>query len=145
MPEQHPEETLFVGRPAVVASLGGLVVTLLTLGIYALYTWWKSAGQSYKITTQRIVVEQGVFSKRLDQVDLYRVADYVVERPFGQRVMGTGNLVITTLEAGQSTLRIERIKTDVVALYEKLRQAVEAERIRRAVRLVDNESSGSDR
>ena len=30
----------------------------------------------------------------MEQLDLYRVVDYVVERPFGQRVMGTGNIIL---------------------------------------------------
>ena len=84
------EEVLFVGHPSVVPNLGALVLTVLTLGIYAIFAFARSRGTSYRITTQRIVVERGVFSKRMDQIDLYRVVDYVVERPFGPRMLGTG-------------------------------------------------------
>jgi uncharacterized membrane protein YdbT with pleckstrin-like domain len=85
------------------------------------------------------VVETGLFSKKLEQVDLYRIVDYVVERPFLQRIMGTGNLVVDTLDKTQPELRIEGIRTDVVALYERLRVATEAEKRRRGVALVDME------
>ena len=80
-----------------------------------------------------------MFGKRLDQIDLYRIADYVVERPFAQRLLGTGNLVLEALDKTTPELRLEGLKTDVVALYEKLRVATEAEKRRRGVRLVDYE------
>lgn len=134
------EEVLFVGHPSVVPNLGALVLTVLTLGIYAIFAFARSRGTSYRITTQRIVVERGVFSKRMDQIDLYRVVDYVVERPFGQRMLGTGNIVLEAMDKTTPELRIDDVRTDVVALYERLRYSTEAEKRRRGVRLMDVES-----
>ena len=34
-----PEETLYEGHPAVIASLGALFLTVVTLGLAALYYW----------------------------------------------------------------------------------------------------------
>jgi uncharacterized membrane protein YdbT with pleckstrin-like domain len=85
------------------------------------------------------VVETGVLSKRLEQVDLYRISDYAVERPFLQRLLGTGNVVLTTLDKSTPRITLRAIKADVVALYERLRQATELEKQRRAVRVVDFE------
>lgn len=65
--------------------MGPLLVTVLTLGLALLYFWAVSRATRYRVTTQRVVIERGLLSKRLDQVDLYRIQDYVVERPFGQR------------------------------------------------------------
>ena len=93
----------------------------------------------YKITSQRIVIEYGVFSKRMEQLDLYRVVDYVVERPFGQRIMGTGNLVLEAMDKTTPEIRITGIKTDVMALYEKLRYSTEQEKKKRNVRVLDIE------
>lgn len=134
------EEVLFVGHPSVVPNLGALVLTVLTLGIYAIFAFARSRGTSYRITTQRIVVERGVFSKRMDQIDLYRVVDYVVERPFGQRMLGTGNIVLEAMDKTTPELRIDDVRTDVMALYERLRYSTEAEKRRRGVRLMDVES-----
>ena len=134
------EEVLFVGHPSVVPNLGALVLTVLTLGIYAIFAFARSRGTSYRITTQRIVVERGVFSKRMDQIDLYRVVDYVVERPFGQRMLGTGNIVLEAMDKTTPELRIDGVRTDVMALYERLRYSTEAEKRRRGVRLMDVES-----
>lgn len=134
------EEVLFEGRPALVPGLGVLGLAILTLGIWLLVRWWHSASKLYRVTSKRIVVETGVLSKRLEQIDLYRIADYTVERPFGQRVMGTGNLLLKTFDKTTPGLNIEEIKTDVVALYEKLRVATEVEKQKRGVRMIDYEN-----
>jgi uncharacterized membrane protein YdbT with pleckstrin-like domain len=133
------EEVLFEGHPAAVPSLGAALLAVVTLGIAWLYFLARSRGTTYRITSQRIVVEQGLFSKRLEQVDLYRIVDYVVDRPFLQRIMGTGNLVFETIDKTSPEVRIMGIAPDVVALYERLRSATEAAKRRRGVQLVDME------
>lgn len=136
------EELLFAGRPALIQGLGGLLLAILTLGISVVVAWFQTRGVHYKITSQRIVIEQGMFSKRMEQLDLYRVVDYVVERPLGQRIMGTGNLVLEAMDKTTPEIRITGIKTDVIALYEKLRYATEQEKRKRGVRVLDVEPAG---
>ena len=135
------EEVLFEGRAALVPSFGTLLLAILTLGLWLLVRWVQTLGRSYRITTRRIVVETGVLSKKLEQIDLYRVADYTVERPFGQRIMGTGNLLLKTFDKTTPELNVLEIKTDVVKLYESVRAATEADKARRGVRMVDYESA----
>jgi hypothetical protein len=132
------ETTLFEGRPASIASAGELLLVIVTLGIAWLVLWARSLSRHYKITTSRIVVEHGLFGKRIEQIDLYRVEDYVVELPLGQRMMGTGNLVLSTTDRTQKgEIRLDRLRTDVRALYEQLRNATEADKTRRGVRRFD--------
>lgn len=133
------EELLYAGRPAVIQGVGGLLLAVLTLGMSLVVSFIRSRGKHYKITTQRVVIETGVFSKRLEQIDLYRVVDYVVERPFAQRLMGTGNIVLEAMDKTTPEIRIDGIKTDVVALYERLRYCTEQEKRKRGVRVVDAE------
>ena len=138
--EHAGEEVLFEGRPALVASVGVLLLSIVTLGLWLLWRLWHRGSKSYRLTTRRIVVETGVLSKRLEQIDLYRIVDYTVDRPFGQRLLGTGNLLLRTFDKSTPELNVREIKTDVVALYEKLRVATEAEKTRRGVRMVDYET-----
>src|SRR5262245_22435098 len=128
------EEVLFEGRPALVGSVGQLLLAVITLGIWLLPLWWRSLGVRYRVTTRRIVVETGVLSKRLEQVDLYRINDYAVERPFSQRLLNTGNLLLKTVDKTTPELNLRSLKTDVVALYERLRTATEADKKRHTVR-----------
>ncbi len=137
--DRYPEQVLFEGRSALLPGLGALLITVLSLGLALVYFALRRLGSTYKVTTQRIVVERGVFSKQLEQVDIYRITDYVVERPFGQRLLGTGNIVIEAMDKTTPVLRLEALKTDVVSLYEKLRAATEVEKRRRGVRVVDYE------
>jgi uncharacterized membrane protein YdbT with pleckstrin-like domain len=135
------EEVLFEGRAALVPSLTTLLLAILTLGLWLIVRWFQTLGRTYRITTRRIVVETGVLSKKLEQIDLYRVADYTVERPFLQRIMGTGNLLLKTFDKTTPELNVLAIKADVVRLYESVRAATEADKARRGVRMVDYESA----
>jgi hypothetical protein len=133
------EELLYAGRPATIQGFGGLLLAILTLGISVLVSWIRTRGIFYKITSQRVVIEQGLFSKRMEQIDLYRVVDYVVERPLGQRIMGTGNIILEAMDKTTPEVRITGVKTDVVALYERLRYCTEQEKRKRGVRVLDVE------
>ena len=136
----HEEHVLFDGHPALFATAGQLVLAILTLGLAALVFAWRRKAIHYRVTTQRVVMETGVLSKRMDQLDVYRITDYSVEIPFGQRLMGTGNLVLKSMDPTTPEVRLLALKTDVRGLYENLRRATEIEKQRRGVRVVDNES-----
>jgi uncharacterized membrane protein YdbT with pleckstrin-like domain len=138
-PADPSEEVLFEGRRALVPSIGWLVIAILTVGLALIPLWWLSLGKRYRITNRRIVVETGVLSKRMEQVDLYRIADYTVDRPFGQRLLGTGNLLLKTFDKTSPEVDVNQIKTDIVQLYERLRAATEQDRARRGVKMVDYE------
>jgi uncharacterized membrane protein YdbT with pleckstrin-like domain len=138
-PGTEAEDELFVGRPALVPSVAQLLLAILTLGLWLLRLWWLMLSRHYRVTTRRVVIEEGVLSKRLEQVDLYRISDYTVERPFGQRIMGTGNIVLKTFDKTTPEVTLYGLKTDVVGLYERLRSATEIDRKKRGVRMVDYE------
>lgn len=134
-----PERVLFDGYPALFPSVASFALTVLTLGLAALYFFVRQKSRHYRVTTERIVVESGLFSKRMDQIDIYRINDFVVERPFTQRLMGTGNILLNAMDASTPQMRLEGLKTDVRELYEALRKATETEKRRRGVRVVDYE------
>jgi len=137
--EDVAEKVLFEGHPALVPSMSALLLSILTVGLYLVFRYFQVKGTSYRITTHRLVLETGILNKKLEQVDLYRVTDYSVERPFGQRLMGTGNLILETVDRTAPRVVIRDLKTDVVSLYEAVRAATERDRIRRGVKLVDYE------
>lgn len=138
-PQAKSETVLFEGHPALVPSLATLLLAVVTVGIWLLPAYIKSRGVSYRITSQRVVVETGLFGKRLEQIDLYRVNDFTVERPFLQRLMGTGNILLKTMDRTTPNITIANIKTDVVALYEELRRRTEQAKAQNSVRVVDYE------
>lgn len=133
----EPESVIFDGHPAALPSIGHWLLAVVSLGILALWYWVRAQSVRYRVTTQRVIVESGLLSKRLDQIDLYRIHDYVVERPIGQRLAGTGNVVLQTVDRTTPSIRLAGLSTDVVQLYEKLRKATESEKRRRGVRVLD--------
>jgi len=133
------ETILFEGHPATCPTIGAWVIVVLTLGLAWFVFLARSRSTRFKITTQRVVVETGLLSKRMDQLDVYRINDFVVERPFGQRLAGTGNLVLTAMDRTTPEMRLVGLGTDVVALYERLRTAAEEAKRARGVRVLDNE------
>jgi len=135
------EITLYEGAPALLPSLWLWILAVVTLGIAALVLYFRRDATVYRVTNQRIVISRGLFSKRMEQLDLYRIHDYVVEQPLGQRIVGTANLRLSTFDRSTPTVALDGLATDVPALYEKLRSAVEILKQQRGVRLVDTESA----
>lgn len=134
------EEVFFEGRPAALRSVLSVLVTILTVGLaYVFFFWPRSWGKRYRITSQRVVIETGVFSKRMDQIDLYRVVDFAIEKSFGQRLMGTGTIILEAMDKTTPELRIEGIRANVESLYERMRAAAEVEKQKKGVRLMDVE------
>ncbi len=134
-----PEQTLFEGNPALCPSIGAWLVCIFTLGFGCIYYFFRSRAVHYKITTQRVVIERGMFSKRMDQTDIYRINHFEVERPFGQRLVGTGNIILKAMDRSMPAVVIYGVKTDVMALYERLRTATEESKRAHGVRVLDNE------
>ncbi|MBM4374721.1 MAG: PH domain-containing protein [Deltaproteobacteria bacterium] len=140
-PSNHrDEETLFDGHPARIATVGALLLSIATLGLALIVYELRRRSIHYRVTTQRIVIERGLFSRRMDQLDVYRITDYSVEVPFAQRLVGTGNLILRSMDPTTPEVRLDALKTDVRGLYENLRRATELEKQRRGVRVVDQEA-----
>ncbi len=133
------EEVFFEGRPAAIGSLGALLLVILTAGLAAIYFYFRTLGRKYRITSQRVVIEYGVLSKRVEQIDLYRIVDFVVTRSLGQRIMGTGTITLDSTDKTTPDVRIEGIRANVMGLYERMRAAALTEKQKRGVRMIDLE------
>jgi uncharacterized membrane protein YdbT with pleckstrin-like domain len=131
------EELLFEGFRAIVPGFGSVLLLIATLGLGWVYLYLRARSTNYRITTRRIIIEHGLLSKRLEQIDTFRIKDFVVERPFGQRLLGTGNLRLVTLDASTPIVEIDAVRTDVLALYERLRAASDEERNFHGVKVVE--------
>ena len=89
------EEILYQGQPSVVGSLGRFLICIFTLGLGYLWFWIRTRHIKYLITSQRVVVERGIFNRIIDTIELYRVDDIELTKPFSQRLFGTGNITDT--------------------------------------------------
>ena len=132
--ETTVEKTLFSGRPAALYSLGRWVLTLLTLGIAGLCYWIASLSTRFEITTQRVRIERGVFSKTRQDTEIYRIDDITLEQPFGMRVLGHAILFLRSTDRSTPEIRLYGVP-GLAALSEKLRECSLRERERRGVKV----------
>ena len=90
----------------------------------------------YELTTQRLLVTTGVFSKKVDTLELYRIEDSQVEIPFIFRFFNLGNIVLVTSDASTPTFVLKAIKSPR-QLHDQLRACAERQRDRKRVRVMD--------
>lgn len=159
------EELLWKGSPSQVLNLGKyLVALLLAAGIavagmfpglqlvwaalvlplgWALWIFVETRSIRHELTTERIRLYQGIFNQKMDDVELYRVKDTSMERPFWYRMFGLSTLIIETSDRSQPRIEIKAVH-DGDNLRETLRKQVEFWRDRKRVREVDFDESLAD-
>lgn len=92
--------------------------------------------QRYEITTERIKLTTGLFSKRTTELELYRVRDYSVVEPFWLRLMGYGDIVLVSADRTTPQVVLHAVP-HAASLKDKIRTHTERMRQRRGVRDLD--------
>ena len=128
------EEDLFRGRPAIMYNFLEYVLAVLTLGLAVIYFWVRKVSVSYKITNQRIQIQTGLFSQSRNNVELFRIDDYELRKPFGMRLVGHSELVLKSSDRNVADIRLRGIP-QMEALREQLRDFGLRERERRGIKV----------
>jgi uncharacterized membrane protein YdbT with pleckstrin-like domain len=129
----------FLVAGAIVAAyfltdLGPLVLVTLVLPFgYMFVRWLQTRSIVYEVTSERIRFSTGVFSRHSNELELYRVRDYTVVKPFLLRLIGRGNIVLESADRS-SPVTVMRAIPDVDALKDQIRTHTETMRQRRGVR-----------
>lgn len=126
------EKPLFTGHPAVVTSAWQWVAIVFTLGIAWLIYWVRSISTTYEITTQRVRVERGLFSKLKENVELFRIDHFDVHKPFGMRLVGHCVLHLRSSDTSFPSVMISGLP-GLETLADTLRECSLRERTRRRV------------
>lgn len=137
------EKELWRGTPSQLVNLGWYILWLLLFWLVIplfilLWQWLVIRNTIYELTTERLKLRRGVLNKELDEVELYRVRDYKLERPFFMRIFGLGHILLQTSDRSHPSVRLRAVR-DGERLYEQLRGAVEQSRARKGVRELDVE------
>jgi uncharacterized membrane protein YdbT with pleckstrin-like domain len=155
------EDILWKGSPSQVLNLGKFLVGLLLIaGIgvggtffppawaalvlplgWMLWEFLKVRCHVFELSTERLRLFSGVFNQTIDEIELYRVKDTSMERPFWFRMFGLSSLYLETSDRSHPKVELEAI-SDAVELRETLRKQVEYWRDRKRVREVDFEEGG---
>lgn len=98
----------------------------------------KTKATQYELTSERILLTTGVFSKQRDELELYRVRDIRIVQSFWLRLVGAGDVVLQTSDrtTPSFTFRAVKLPRD---LADSVRMCVEACRQAKGVREIDVE------
>jgi uncharacterized membrane protein YdbT with pleckstrin-like domain len=101
------------------------LVLVLWLGLWPFLVWRTT---HYVFTNERVLLQQGVFSRDRRDIPLARVNDHAMSQRLIERMLGCGTLTIESAgERGQSILKdipgVERVQTTLYELVEADRDA----------------------
>ncbi|MHB1005099.1 MAG: PH domain-containing protein [Chloroflexota bacterium] len=129
--------------PSALGGNAGAVQLILAAFLlvpvgYALRQFLVLKTTIYTVTTERIRIARGIFSKRTDDLELYRVDDMVVLQPFLLRLVGRGDVI--AISSDRTTPQsVVRAVYHPVELRDQMRPHIEACRLRKRTRVLDME------
>src|SRR5437773_8850968 len=121
-----------------VYLLCGLFCWLIVPIFFALARYLQTKCKIFELTTQRLKITSGVFTKVTDTLELYRVKDIETRQPFLSRLVGVENVQMNTSDTSSPFVFIEAVPSSV-GLADKLRNQVEIIRQQKRVREIDIE------
>ena len=156
------ETTIFRGSPSILTRFGALFLSVLVfvatvafifivedvrikygLGalagmavVHALMVIIIVRSTQYEVTSERIRVREGIFTKVTDELELYRVNDTGLIEPLTMRLFGLGTIEVRTMDTSSPKLRLEAIR-GARKLREELRKHIEQCRERKGVRVTE--------
>lgn len=135
---------LFIGIGALVLTSNIIYVSSVVLCFFVapacnvLYKFIFVKTWKIEITDQRVIEEMGVFSKAIDEAELYRIKDIRLAQPFIFRLLGLSFIVMVSSDVSDPLITIPCINSkDAKILREELRASVEARRNEKSIREID--------
>ncbi len=117
-----------------LTSVGTLVLVALALPVtFAFARWLATRTHVYQVTTERVLETTGVLSRRTSEIELYRVRDYTLDEPFWLRLVGCGNIVLSSADRSTPELLLRAVP-HASGLKDQIRTHTETMRQRRGVR-----------
>jgi uncharacterized membrane protein YdbT with pleckstrin-like domain len=137
------EQTVWRGTSSQWKNFGLFILCTLFCWLIvpifiALARYLKTKNKVYELTTERLKITEGVFSKMTDTLELYRVKDLETRQPLLCRFVGIENIQVNTSDVSSPFILIAAIPS-TVALADKIRNQVETIRAQKGVREIDVE------
>jgi uncharacterized membrane protein YdbT with pleckstrin-like domain len=117
-----------------LTAVGPIVFYALAVpALLFLAFWVGTRTHVYQITTERVLETTGLLSKHTSELELYRVRDYTVDEPFWLRLVGCGNITLSSADKTTHELYLRAVP-HAAELKDKIRTHTETMRQRRGVR-----------
>lgn len=155
--ETAKEEIIWEGSQSQILNLGtfflmGIItIIIFVLGLmffplasvlviiplaYIFIQWLIVKNHKYKVTTERIFYTTGIFSKKTEAMELYRVRDVDMYEPFWQRLFKLGNIRLTSSDETTENFLLKAVPNPS-KLMDNIRKHVEIRRDIKRVRGVE--------
>jgi membrane protein YdbS with pleckstrin-like domain len=137
------EETIWRGTASQLKNLGCFILCFLFCWLIVpifigFRRYLETKNQMFELTSERLKMTEGIFSKVTESLELYRVKDIEVLQPFIYRTVGLENIKVNTSDLSSPVILIDGI-SQKVGLADKLRNQVEIIRAQKNVRELDIE------
>ncbi|MFN0198013.1 MAG: PH domain-containing protein [Planctomycetaceae bacterium] len=90
---------------------------------------WAILSHRYRLTTQRLIIERGIFSQTIDQTELVRVDDVRIHKSLTDRILGLGSVEVISTDATDREIVIPGVTT-LDQLADSIRARMKAARQR---------------
>jgi uncharacterized membrane protein YdbT with pleckstrin-like domain len=114
-------------EPGTRWVLGALAVLAAAAAVSQVAAALGRRGSRYTLTAQRLELERGLFAKRHESVDLWRVRDVVLDQSMFDRLRGAGTITVFSNDQVAPVLTIGPV-ADAKAIYEKIRDTAQTAR-----------------
>jgi uncharacterized membrane protein YdbT with pleckstrin-like domain len=137
------EETIWRGTPSQMKNLGCFILCFLFCWLIVpifigLRRFLETKNQVFELTSERLKMTQGIFSKVTETLELYRVKDIETLQPFIYRMVGLENVKVNTSDLSSPVILLDGIPQNV-GFADKMRNQVEIVRTQKRVREIDIE------
>ncbi len=78
--------------------------------VVLIVAWMKLRTTMYSITNQRVIIEQGILSKTVNEIDLRYVDDSQFFQGLGDRVLGIGNVTLISSDKSSPTYMLRSVR-----------------------------------
>ena len=137
------EETIWRGTASQLKNLGCFILCVLFCWLIVpifigLRRFLETKNEIFELTSERLKMTKGIFSKVTETLELYRVKDIETLQPFLYRIVGLENVKVNTSDLSSPVILLDGI-SQKVGFADKLRDQVEIIRAQKKVRELDIE------
>lgn len=126
---------IWSGRPSQIVNIPYFLFFSWTI-VFPLYRYLSTRFLIYSFSEQRFFIKSGILNQKIEEIELYRIRDYSIYKPFLLRIFGLGNLTIISSDRTTPQFTMKAIKNPE-EIMNLLRDNVEIARKKSGTREID--------
>lgn len=128
-----------------IGMIGGLIASMISpwflliagvAGLHLVYRIMIVSNERYELSSERLKIYTGIFNQEINEIELYRIKDYVSKSNLFYRCFNLSNVKLVTSDRSHPEVTLKAIKNGV-NVQQMMRGFVETLRSSRGVREID--------